>query len=154
RFLAGEALSRPDDADTQLADAFRRMAGRLGREAPAGVVVISDGQVRDPEKIDEMASLWRRLHIPVHVVPVGGAPEGGDAAIIAAVAPAKARKQASVRVDTFLRSFGFAGQHSELQIQALDETGKVRRILTTHPVTLQDGVQPQTVVFRTEPDLK
>jgi uncharacterized membrane protein len=153
-FRAASELPRPDDADTQLAAAFRQLAGRLGREAPAGVVVVSDGRVRDPEKVDEMASLWRRLHVPVHVVPLGRAAEGGDAAIVAAVAPAKARKQAHVEVDVFLRSFGFAGQRVELQLQALDETGTVRRTLTTLPVTLKDGVQPVTVAFRTEPDLK
>jgi uncharacterized membrane protein len=153
-FLAGRELPRPDDADTQLAAAFGQLAGRLGRDAPAAVVVISDGRVRDPEKVDEMASLWRRLHVPVHVVPLGRAAEGGDAAIVAAVAPAKARKQAQVEVDVFLRSFGFAGQRAEIQLQALDETGKVRRTLTTLPVTLQDGVQPVTVAFRAEPDLK
>src|SRR5262249_1740718 len=153
-FRAGGDLAPRDDADTQLAAAFRQLAGRLGRDAPEGVVVVSDGRVRDPDKVDEMASLWRRLHVPVHVVPVGRAAEGGDAAIIAAVAPAKARKQAQVEVEGVLGSFGFAGQRAELQLQALDEAGKVRRNLTTLPVTLQDGVQPVTVAFRTEPDLK
>jgi uncharacterized membrane protein len=153
-FLGGEELSRPDDADTQLAAAFRQLVGRLGREAPAGVVVVSDGRVRYPEKVEEMAGLWRRLHVPVHVVPLGRAAEGGDAAIVAAVAPAKARKQAYVEVDVFLRSFGFAGQRVELQLQALDQSGKPRRTLTTLPVTLRDGVQPLTVAFRTEPDMK
>ena len=128
-------------------------AGSAARRRPA-VVVVSDGRVRDPEKLDEMASLWRRLRVPVHVVPVGRAAEGGDVAIVAAVAPAKARKQAQVTVDVFLRSFGFAGRRAELQLQALDENGNVRRNLTTLPVTLQDGVQPLTVAFRTEPDLK
>jgi uncharacterized membrane protein len=153
-FLASGELSRPDDGDTQLAAAFRQLVGRLGRDAPAGVVVISDGRVRDPEKVDEMASPWRRLHVPVHVVPLGRADERGDAAIVAAVAPAKARKQAHVDVDVFLRSFGFAGQRVELQLQALDEAGKVRRNLTTLPVTLKDGVQPLTLSLRTEADLK
>jgi uncharacterized membrane protein len=153
-FLAGGELPRPDDADTQLAAAFRQLAGRLGHEPPAGLVVISDGRVREPEKVDEMASHWRRLHVPVHVVPLGQAAEGGDTAIVAAVAPAKARKQAQVEADVFLRSFGFAGQRAEVQLQALDETGKVRRTLTSLPVTLQDGVQPLTVAFRTESDLK
>jgi uncharacterized membrane protein len=153
-FRSDSELARPDDADTQLAAAFRQLAGRLGREGPAAVVVVSDGRVRDPEKVDEMASLWRRLRVPVHVVPLGRAAEGGDAAIVAAVAPARARKQAQVEVDVFLRSYGFAGRRTELQLQALDETGKVRRTLTTLPITLQDGMQPVTVAFRTEPDLK
>jgi uncharacterized membrane protein len=153
-FLAGGELAPPDDADTQLAAAFRQLAGRLGREAPAGVVVVSDGRVRDPEKVDEMAGPWRRLHVPVHVVPLGRPAEGGDAAIVAAVSPARARKQARVDVDVFLRSFGFAGRRVELQLQALDEAGQVRRNLTTLPVTLKDGVQPVTLAFRTEPDLK
>jgi uncharacterized membrane protein len=153
-FLAGRELARPEDTDTQLATALRQLGGRLGRDAPAAVVVVSDGRVRDPEKVDEMASLWRRLHVPVHVVPLGRAAEGGDAAIVAAVAPAKARKQAQVEVDVFLRSFGFAGRRTELRLQALDDTGKVRRTLTTLPITLQDGMQPVTVAFRTDPDLK
>jgi uncharacterized membrane protein len=153
-FVATGQLSHPDDADTRLAAALGQLAGRLGREPPAGVVVVSDGRVRDPDKVDEMASLWRRLHVPVHVVPLGRAAEGGDVAIIAAVAPAKARKQAHVEIDVFLRSFGFAGQRVDLQLQALDEAGKVRRTLTTLPVTLQDGVQPVTVAFHTEPDMK
>ena len=147
-------LAGPDDADTQLATAFRQLSGRLGREAPACVVVVSDGRVRDPEKLDEMASAWRRLRVPVHVVPVGRPAEGGDVAIIAAVAPAKARKQSQVTVDVFLRSFGFAGRRVELQLQALADNGSFRRTLTTLPVTLQDGVQPLTVAFHAEPDLK
>jgi uncharacterized membrane protein len=153
-FLAGDELPRPDDADTQLAAAMQQLAGRLSREGPAAVVVMSDGRVRNPEKADEMASLWRRLRVPVHVVPLGGAAEGGDAAIIAAVSPAKARKQAQVEVDVFLRSFGFTGRRTELHLQALDDTGKVRKTLTSLPVTLQDGMQPVSLSFRTEPDLK
>jgi uncharacterized membrane protein len=151
--MAGD-LAPPNDADTQLAAAFRQLAGRLGRDAPAAVVVASDGRVRDPDKLEEMASVWRRLRVPVHVVPVGRAAEGGDVAIVAAVAPAKARKQSQVTVDVFLRSFGFAGRRAELQLQALDEAGNFRRTLTTLPVTLQDGVQPLRVSFRTEPDVR
>ncbi|OWK43039.1 hypothetical protein FRUB_02638 [Fimbriiglobus ruber] len=153
-FLAGGDLARPDDADTQLATAFRQLAGRLGREAPASVVVISDGQVRDPAALDDMAALWRRLRVPVHVVPVGRAAVGGDVAIVAAVAPAKVRKQSQVDINVFLRSFGFAGQRTELQLQALDENGALRRTIRTLPVTLQDGVQTLTLNFRTEPDMK
>ena len=152
-FLAGDKLASPDDADSQLASAFRQVAGRLGREAPACVVVVSDGRVRDPEKLEEITSTWRRLHVPVHVVPVGRPAQGGDVAIIAAVAPAKARKQSQITVDVFLRSFGFAGRRVELQLQGLNENGSFRRTLKTLPVTLQDGVQPVTVAFRMEPDL-
>jgi uncharacterized membrane protein len=153
-FRAGEQPGGPDDADSQLAGALRQLSGRLGRDAPAAVVVASDGRVRDPEKLAEMAAVWQRLKVPVHVVPVGRAAEGGDVAIVAAVAPARARKQAQVTVDVFLRSFGFAGRRAELQLQALDEAGNFRRTLTTLPVTLQDGVQPLTVAFRAEPEVK
>jgi uncharacterized membrane protein len=153
-FRPGGELAPPNDADTQLGSALRQLSGRLGREAPAAVVVVSDGRVRDPDKLDEMTSTWRRLHVPVHVVPVGQAAQGGDVAIVAAVAPAKARKQAQVTVDVFLRSFGFAGQRAELQLQALADDGTVRRTLTTLPVTLRDGVQPLSVAFRMEPDFK
>ncbi len=148
------ALDDPDDSDTRLGSAFKQLSGRLGRDAAAAVVVISDGRVRDPDKLDDMTSAWRKLHVPVHVVPVGRPAGGGDVAIIAAVAPAKARKQAQVTVDVFLRSFGFTGRRVELQLQALNENGSIKRNLTTLPVTLVDGVQPLTVAFRTESDSK
>src|SRR5581483_6553090 len=147
-------FARPDDGDTQLAPALRQLAGRLGREAPAGLVIVSDGRVRDPDKLGEMAAVWRRLRVPVHVVPVGREGGGGDVAIVAAIAPAKARKQSEVTVHVFLRSFGFAGRRSELKLQSLDEVGTVRRTLATLPLTLQDGVQPVSLTFRTEPGLK
>ena len=94
--------------------------------------------------------VWKRLKVPVHVVPVGRGAEGGDVAIVAAVAPAKARKQSQVTVDVFLRSFGFAGRRAELQLQALDDGGNFRRTLTTLPVTLQDGVQPLRLSLPTQ----
>jgi uncharacterized membrane protein len=154
KFLAGQDLAPPTDADTQLLGAFRQLASRLGREAPAGVVVVSDGRVRDPQKLNEMAAVWQRLKVPVHVVPVGRPAEGGDVAIVAAVAPAKVRKQSQVSVDVFLRSFGYAGKRVELQLLSVNETGGVRRKLSSLPVTLQDGIQPVTISFRAEPDLK
>ena len=153
-FLAGKELAGPDDADTNLAAAFRQLAGRIARDAPACVIIASDGRVRDPEKLDDMTAAWRKLHVPVHVVPVGKPAEGGDVAIVAAVAPAKVRKQSQVTVDVFLRSFGFANRRVELQLQALNDDGSFRKTLATLPVTLHDGVQPVTVAFRTEPDLK
>lgn len=161
RFVAVDAaqlregeLTPPNDADSQLLAALRQLNGRLGREAPAGVVVVSDGRVRDPDKLAEMAGPWKKVGVPVHVVPVGKAAEGGDVAVVAAVAPAKARKQAQVTVDVFLRSFGFGGRRAELELQALADNGMVRRVLTKLPVTLRDGVQPLTLAFRMEPDIK
>ncbi len=152
-FREGELLP-PNDADSQLGSAFRQLWGRLGREAPAAVVVVSDGRVRDADKLEDLIAPWRKARVPVHVVPIGRAAAGGDVALVAAVSPAKARKQAQVTVDVFLRSFGFAGRRSELQLQVLGENGTVRRTLTTLPVTLRDGVQPLTVAFRMEPDFK
>lgn len=150
----GAELAAPNDADSRLGAAFRQLGGQLGRESPAAVVVVSDGRVRDPGKLDEMVAPWRKSRVPVHVVPVGRAAEGGDVAVVAAVAPAKARKQAQVTVDVFLRSFGFAGKRAELQLQALGDGGAVKRTLTALPVTLRDGVQPLTLAFRMEPDVR
>ena len=150
----GTELAPPTDADTHLAAALRQLAGRIGRDPPAALVVVSDGRVRDPDKMNEMTSTWQRLRVPIHVVPVGKPAEGGDVAIVAAVAPTRARKQTQVTVNVFLRSFGFSERRVELRLQALAENGTVRRTLTTLPVTLRDGVQPLTVAFRMEPDLK
>jgi uncharacterized membrane protein len=152
--LRSGELPPPNDADSQLGAAFRQLGGRLGREAPAALVVVSDGRVRDTDKLEEMIAPWRKARVPVHVVPVGKPAEGGDVALVAAVAPARARKQAQVTVDVFVRSFGFAGRRSELRLESLGENGTVRRTLTTLPITLRDGVQPLSVAFRMEPELK
>ncbi|MGH7199729.1 MAG: hypothetical protein ACREJB_03930, partial [Planctomycetaceae bacterium] len=39
----------PDESDTRLAEALRQLSGRFGRQPPAGVVLFSDGRVRDGE---------------------------------------------------------------------------------------------------------
>src|SRR5262249_3094878 len=77
----------PTDAHTQLAGGLRQISSRFGRSLPASIVLFSDGQARDAADVEKIASYFKRLEVPIHVVPVGDTGRGGDVAIVGVVAP-------------------------------------------------------------------
>ena len=120
----GEAKSKrpvaPVDGDTRLHAALRQISSRFGRVPPQGIVVFSDGRVHDETGLDQLAAEFARLKVPIHVVPVGDMAKGGDVAIAAVVAPPSARKLTEVEVQVFVRSFGFDGKRTEVQLLEIE----------------------------------
>ena len=137
----------PVDSDSRLLQALRRTPSRFGRKPPAGIVLFSDGRVREPENVVKLASTFKKLGVPIHVAPQGNLSGGGDIAIVGAVAPRNVRKYSDVNINIFLRSFGYDGVQSSLQLIATDMAG-VERIVQTLPVTLQSGFQSKTLTYR------
>lgn len=148
--------SRPDqplaatDADTRLLSALRQISSRFGRVPPLGLVVFSDGRTHDDVGIEELAADFARLKTPIHVVPVGDVSKGGDVAVAAVVAPQRARKFTEVEVQVFLRSFGFDGKRSEVQLMEIGDRQRADRQLASLPITLQSGFQSVSLSFRTD----
>jgi hypothetical protein len=107
------------------------------------VVVVSDGRVRDPEKVAELAdpgtaasrSTSCRSAAPPRVMSPSSPPSRQGA-------------QAQVEVDVFLRLLASPASAWSCSFRRSTKPGRSRRSLTTLPVTLQDGVQPLTVAFR------
>lgn len=139
----------PTDSDTQLITALRQISSRFGHKPPAGIVVFSDGRTRDEEGgVDQIVSQFGRLQVPVHVMPTGGLGKRGDISIVAAVVPPRVRKFSEVEVQVFIRSFGFDGYRTEVELTVPAGGGKPARKLASVPVTLRSGFQAATVSFR------
>jgi uncharacterized membrane protein len=140
----------PTDGDTRLLMALRQVSSRFGRVPPQAIVLFSDGRARDDVGLEQLAAEFARLKVPIHVVPVGDTSKGGDVAVSAVVAPPKARKYTEVEVQVFLRSFGYDGKRTEVQLQELVDDDRVGRTLASLPITLQSGFQSVSLSFRTD----
>jgi uncharacterized membrane protein len=144
------ARPAPTDSDTQLVSALRQLPSRFGSSAPRMMVVFSDGRVRDPAGVEEIASRYTRMGIPIHVLPCGDPHGAGDVAIESFVAPEVVRKHSRVGVQVYVRSFGYDGRRSQLRLSAIDREGSVIRELERLPITLRSGVQPFSLSFQSE----
>jgi uncharacterized membrane protein len=140
----------PTDNDTRLLTALRQISSRFGRSPPQGIVVFSDGRARDDAAASQLAEQFARLKVPLHVVPIGDTTKGGDVAFAAVVLPPRVRKFTEVEVQVFIRSFGFDGQRSEVQLLEMESGGRPGRKLANLPITLQSGFQSVSLSFRTE----
>ena len=137
----------PTDRDTLLTSALTALAGRFGPTLPRAVVVFSDGQARDAEQAPAIARGFRRMEVPIHVVPVGDAQVGGDVAIVSMVAPDLVRKSTRIPVQLFVRSYGYQGQRSEVKLVALEPNGTPGAVLGRVPIVLQDGLTSYSLPF-------
>ena len=72
--------------------------------------------MHDETGLEQLAAEFAKLKVPIHVVPVGDTGKGGDVAIAAVVAPPRVRKFTEVEVQVFVRSFGYDGKRSEVQL--------------------------------------
>jgi uncharacterized membrane protein len=140
----------PTATDTQLASALRQMSTRFGRSPPAGIVLFSDGRARDAQAAEEIAGYFARLNVPIHVAPVGDMERGGDVAIVGVVAPPRVRKHSHVEVQVFLRSFGYDGRRTEVQLSTVEADGRPGRTLTALPLTLRSGIQTVSLGFQSD----
>ena len=149
---AKQKLLAPTDSDTQLLTALRQVPSRFGRRPPAAIVLFSDGRARDESGVEQLAAQFAKLHVPVHVVPVGDTAKGGDVAIVACVVPPRARRFAEVEVQVFLRSYGYDGRRCEVSLTAPSnvEGEADRNLAPPVPVTLHDGFQSVGLSFRTD----
>jgi uncharacterized membrane protein len=144
----------PNEPDTQLLVALRQISSRFGREPPAAIVLFSDGRARDEGRVQEVATHFAKLGVPIHVVPVGDQAKGGDVSIVSLVAPGRVRKQTEVSVHAFLRSYGYDGKRAEVQLSAVNDAGQFLKKLDSIPVTLQSGFQSATLSFRSDLDTR
>ena len=139
----------PVDSDSRLLQALRQLPSRFGRKPPAGIVLFTDGRVRDPDAVRAAAASFKELGVPVHVAPQGNMSGGGDAAIVGVVAPRRVRKFTEVEIHVFLRSYGYDGRPVELSITSPSDDGTTR-VLKSLPVILQSGFQSATLTFQSD----
>jgi uncharacterized membrane protein len=140
----------PTDGDTRMLTALRQISSRFGRVPPQGIVLFSDGRAHDEVGIEQLAAEFAKLKVPIHVAPIGDTTRGGDVAVSAVVVPPRVRKFTEVEVQVFLRSFGYDGKRTEVQLLEMVDGDRVGRTLASLPVTLQSGFQSVSLAFRTD----
>ncbi len=139
----------PVDSDSRLLQALRQLPSRFGRKPPAGIVLFTDGRVRDPDAVREAAASFKELGVPVHVAPQGNMSGGGDVAVVGVVAPRRVRKFTEVDIHVFLRSYGYDGRTVELSVTSPNDDG-TKRVMKSLPVILQSGFQSATLTFQSD----
>src|SRR5262249_37991243 len=107
----------------------------------------SDGRARDPDRAEAIARAYGRMKIPIHVYPAGEPGVGGDAAIVAMVAPSQVRKSSKVAAQVFVRSFGYKGRRVEMKITAPNPNGQGEAVLADTPIVLDDGLRSYSLTF-------
>ena len=138
----------PRDDATELGEAMSSLEG-VFQEPPKAIVVISDGQISDPDKLASAAKNYASRGIPVHVYPVGADDLRGDIAIERLAVPPKAKAMDQVPVRVAVRSQGYDGKRVELLVtSSSDPDGKP---VATLPITLKGGSQSHDVVVTADP---
>jgi uncharacterized membrane protein len=137
----------PTDSETLLTSSLATLADRFGQSPPQAVVLFSDGRVRDSERVPAIARGYRRMNVPIHVVPVGDENVGGDVAIVSMVVPNLVRKSSRIPVQLFLRSYGYKGKQAEVKLLEIGPDGRPGAILAKVPVVLQDGLNSYSLAF-------
>jgi hypothetical protein len=134
--------------ETRLREALVQVATRVTGTLPKGVFLFSDGRSTDTSGLTQIARAYRRLDVPIHVIPVGSSASAGDVAIQSVIVPREARPGTKVPVRVVVRSRGFAGENAELRIRSLTELAK--RPLANLPLTLIDGEIARELVIESD----
>jgi uncharacterized membrane protein len=135
--VSNPAALTADANETRLRTALEQLAARLGDDPPRSVVLLSDGRSTGDDDPIPLADGYRRLGVPIHVVPVGDARATGDVAVQDLVAPRTMHPGAKVPVRIVIRAVGLAGRRAEVQVRSLTDPG--RKVLAGLPVTLAVG---------------
>ena len=134
----GEPPRALDDR-SRLLDALERLPSRFGELPPMGVFVFSDGRSTETSGFEEAARGYKRLGVPIHVLPVGDPSIAGDVSIRDLVFPRDAPKHSKVPIKVLVQSRGFDGRRAEVIVRPA--TGFEGRPLATLPMTLEGGEQ-------------
>ncbi|MEM9659354.1 MAG: hypothetical protein AAF961_13435, partial [Planctomycetota bacterium] len=143
----------PHQPDTQLVVALRQLTSRFGQRPPASVVVFSDGRARDAQRVQQAATHYAELGVPIHVAPLGDSTKGGDVSVVALVAPSVVRKNSQVSAYAFVRSYGYSGERAELELLSSDSERAAEK-LDSAPLVLNDGFQTVNLKFTSREDMR
>lgn len=144
-----DRIPGPVASDSRLADALRQLLPQVNATSTAGVILLSDGRVRDTDSVEQLAMMFGKSNVPIHVVPVGEATGTGDVALVSLVVPRSVRKFTENELQVFLRSFGYTGQRTTVRVRKRDQVSQSQSAtLAEIPVTLSGGAQSVSLKFR------
>lgn len=144
-----DGIPGPEASDSRLADALRQLLPQVNSASTSGVVLLSDGRVRDTDSVEQLAMMFGKSKVPLHVVPVGEVTGTGDMAVVSLVVPRSVRKFTENELQVFLRSFGFTGQRTTVRVRKRNQASQPQSAtLAEIPVTLSGGAQSVSLNFR------
>jgi len=143
-------LTANDDA-SQLSEALKKLPSRFGTDLPRSIVVFSDGAVGSAFNVEEIAAIYKKLKLPIHVVALGDRHIRGDLAIQELVLPPRAERGTQVPIRAVVRSQGYDGERVLININSPERTDQ--QPLATLPLTLTGGPQSIELVVEANPDI-
>ena len=131
--------------ESRLREALERLPAEISDDLPRAVFLFSDGRSRETSGFEEVAKGYKRLGVPIHVVPVGALGGVGDVAIQDVVVPREARAGTHLPVHVVVRGLGFAGERAEIVVRSLSDPDKTP--LASLPITLGEGESGHDLVI-------
>ncbi len=150
-----------DGNQTAYATSLENLATMTSQDAPASVVLLSDGEDNSMKSAESIARTFGERKIPVHTVVIGSSNEPPDIVVENVQVRRALLSQSTAKAVVKLRSSGFAGKSVPLRIL---KDGKVlveRRIVSKngdkiyrvghptqgYPRTLEELLKYQVVIF-------
>jgi uncharacterized membrane protein len=109
---------------TDLEKTLNQIAGELSAAPVAGIVLMTDGADNRSPNLDATAVQFRARSIPVYTVGIGSPDITRDVEIMRITTPRKVLKDTTVEAEVVIRSSGYAGRQTRLQV--LDEGRQIQ----------------------------
>lgn len=127
------------DQASRLGAAVERLSSRFADDAVRAVVVFSDGNVDDKERLPGAAKAYAELGIPVFAYAPEEEPLRGDVAITELAVPPRVAAGETVVVRASVSSHGYAGRRVVVSLRGADRSAPP---LASLPITLRNGSLP------------
>ncbi len=131
----------PDGNQTAYAASLENLATMTSQDAPASVVLLSDGEDNSMKSAESIARAFGERKIPVHTVVIGSSNEPPDIVVENVQVRRALLSQSTAKAVVKLRSSGFAGKSVPLRILKDD------KVLVERKVVLAGGTQKVEMEF-------
>jgi uncharacterized membrane protein len=158
RTAAFDRSARPGNR-TDLERTMDQVAGELAGVPVSGLVLLTDGADNSSSNLSSSTARMKARGIPVYPVGVGRPAIPLDAEIVRVSAPRKTLKDSLIETDVAVRSTGYAGRRSKLQVREGKRVLQSTEIqlggdeeVRTHKLNFSsDTAGPHVFSFRIEP---
>ncbi|WP_182865875.1 glutamine amidotransferase [Rhodopirellula sp. JC639] len=143
-------LTAADDRSL-LSDALKRLSSRVADDRTQAVVLFSDGAVDQSDQLEDLATAYRKLGIPVHAMLPDQGDLRGDVAITELSLPSRVSKGDRATVRALIESRGFENERVVVSIRPDNRPRSPP--LASLPITLREGTTSCELVVTADPAL-
>lgn len=144
---------------TDLARTLDQITGELGNAPISGIVLITDGADNHSSDLSAAAARLRARNVPVYPVGIGAASFPRDTEVVRVTTPKTVLKDALIEAEVAVRSKGYAGRKTRLEVKEGDRLVYSQEIMLggndevkTFKVSFASGPPgPSVFSFRVQP---